>query len=303
MQSEPDLNLLVLLDAILAEGSVTGAARRLNLSVPAASRGLTRARRMLGDPIMVRAGRGLVPTPRALALQGRVHEIVTGARLVVNDTVELDLSRLQRDFLVISNELLFPVGPLIARVHQQAPRATCSFIPITDPTASLRESPVDLFIGVTREFDPVAQFEPEVMAETIREDRLIGICRSDHPLLKAGMTKEKYLAAEHLVNSRRGRLLGPIDHELATLGLGRRVVASAATLWSTLVLLLESDLLGGVSVRAGKALERFGLSTFEIPFEFSLAVEVRQAWHPRHNADPAHIWFRELVRALAAAPE
>ncbi|HVB04765.1 MAG TPA: LysR family transcriptional regulator [Acidimicrobiales bacterium] len=303
MQSEPDLNLLILLDALLSEGSVTGAARRLNLSVPATSRGLERVRRALGDPVMVRAGRGLVPTPRALALQAEVHELVNGARAVMARPAELDLARIEREFQVMTGDLVFPVATLIERVHREAPRATCGWSVLTGSTVLLRDSPVDLVIGVVRDFHPVSQFEPEVVVEPLRTDPLVGIARAGNPLLEGEIDLESYLAADHLVNSRQGRLQGPIDHKLAEMGRKRHVVASTATLWSTVVLLLETDIVGAASLRVAHTLERFGLATFELPFDKVPTSELCQAWHPRYAADQAHAWLRGVVREIATAPE
>ncbi len=302
MQHEPDLNLLILLDAVLSEGSVTGAARRLNLSVPAASRGLDRARRALGDPLMVRAGRGLVPTPRALAMQERIHEVVSGARLVMRDPGDFIVSDLVRDFRIMASDLAYPIAHLIGRIHRDAPKSTCAFFPLL-PGQALRDSDADLVIGVVRDFEPVSNFEQEVIVEPIRVEPIRGIARADHPMLAGGMTLEKYLSAYHLVNSRQGRLFGPIDHELEGLGRTRRVVASTATLWATVNILLETDLLGAVSEHVARTCARFGLVTFPLPFATTPSVELCQAWHPRNTADPAHSWLRQQVRELATAED
>src|SRR5216684_1944528 len=96
-----DLNLLVALDALLAEGSVTGAARRLGLSASAMSRTLARLRSATGDPLLVRAGRGLVPTPRAAELRDRVHELTRDVRAVLTpDVSHLDVASLDRTFSI-----------------------------------------------------------------------------------------------------------------------------------------------------------------------------------------------------------
>src|SRR6478735_1498917 len=94
----PDFNLLVTLDAVLAAGSVARAAQRLRLSPSAMSRALARVRETTGDPLLVRAGRGLVPTPRALQLRDRVRHLVEDAELVLRPAEKLDLGRLVRTF-------------------------------------------------------------------------------------------------------------------------------------------------------------------------------------------------------------
>src|SRR5438552_11669406 len=120
--SKPDLNLLLTLDAVLAEGSVALAARRLRLSPSAMSRALARVRKATGDPLLVRAGRGLVPTPRALALRERVGQLVADAKRVLRPGEELDLQRLVRTFTLRTREgLVENLGPApLARVGPAA---------------------------------------------------------------------------------------------------------------------------------------------------------------------------------------
>src|SRR6478672_7930152 len=121
--SPPDLNLLVTLDAVLAEGSVARAARRLRLSPSAMSRALARLREATGDPLLVRAGRGLVPTPRAIELGGRVGGLVREAEAVLSPGESLDLERLARTFALRSRDgFVENFGPaLLARVGKEAP--------------------------------------------------------------------------------------------------------------------------------------------------------------------------------------
>ncbi|WP_342615960.1 LysR family transcriptional regulator, partial [Pseudomonas aeruginosa] len=110
----PDMNLLVALNVLLEEGSVVGAARRMHLSPPAMSRTLSRIREAVGDPIMVRAGRKLVPTPRALELQEQVRQLVDQARDLFNTRETIQLDKLERCFTLRSNNTL--VGGLATRI-------------------------------------------------------------------------------------------------------------------------------------------------------------------------------------------
>jgi DNA-binding transcriptional LysR family regulator len=123
--SKPDLNLLVTLDVLLAEGSVARAARRLRLSPSAMSRALTRLRATTGDPLLLRAGRGLVPTPRALELHARVSQLVQDGEAVLRPAEKLDLKQLVRTLTLRTGEgFVENFGPdLIARVGVEAPRA------------------------------------------------------------------------------------------------------------------------------------------------------------------------------------
>src|SRR4051794_17294840 len=139
--SHPDLNLLVTLDVLLAEGSVAKAARRLRLSSSAMSRALARLRQATGDPLLVRAGRGLVPTPRALELRQHVGQLVQDAQAVLRPANQLDLKRLVRTFTLRTSEgFVDNFGPAIARrVEADAPGVRLRFIPKSDKdSAALR---------------------------------------------------------------------------------------------------------------------------------------------------------------------
>src|SRR4051794_26512697 len=149
--SRPDLNLLVTLDVLLAEGSVARAAQRLRLSPSAMSRALARLRATTGDPLLVRAGRGLVPTPRAIELRERVRQLVQDCEAVLRPAEKLDLERLVRTFTLRTSEgFVENFGPeLIARVSEAAPGVRLRFVQKLDKdSAALRDATVDLETGV-----------------------------------------------------------------------------------------------------------------------------------------------------------
>ena len=102
--ARPDFNLLVALDVLLAEGNVTRAAQRLRLSASAMSRALARLREATGDPLLVRAGRGLVPTPRALELRERVSQLVQDGEAVLRPAEKLNLKQIERIFTLRTSE-------------------------------------------------------------------------------------------------------------------------------------------------------------------------------------------------------
>jgi len=147
-----DLNLLIALDALLAEGSVAGAARRLGLSASATSRTLARLRAATGDPLLVRAGRGMVPTPHATELRERVRDLAQSARSALRPAAaSLDLAELKRTFTIRSNEGFVEVfaAQLVAAVAAVAPNVRLHFAPKPDKDVrALREGLVDLEIGV-----------------------------------------------------------------------------------------------------------------------------------------------------------
>ncbi|WP_354641412.1 LysR family transcriptional regulator [Kitasatospora camelliae] len=297
--SNLDLNLLVALDLLLEEGSVSGAARRLHLSEPAMSRTLGRIRRALGDPVLVRAGRAMVPTPHALAIQAEVRAVVERARTLFAAAGAVDLPTLNRTFTVLAHDSFAAAhGPaLFARAAAEAPGVRLRFLAESHlDVPALREGAADLELGV---IDTTA---PEVRVEALFEDRMLAVVRPGHPLLSDGpVTAERFAAAEHLSVSRRGRLAGPIDRALEELGLARRVAGSVGSFPAGLFVVRSTDLVGLVTQRSTGLADALGLVPFEIPLPLP-PLPFGMAWHPRHDADPAHAWLRDRIRELLTAP-
>lgn len=295
----PDLNLLVTLDVLLTEGSVTGAARRLRLSPSAMSRALARLRETLGDPLLVRAGRGLVPTPRALELRERVSHLVQGVEAVLRPAEKLDLKRLVRTFTLRTSEgFVESFGPaLIERTGAQAPGVRLRFVAKPDKdSAPLRTGAVDLETGVVDE-----DTSPELRTQALFRDRFIGVVRSDHPLSRAKITPASYAAGRHVVFSRRGVAKGRIDENLAALGLAREVVTIVGGFATAIALARATDLIATVPEHHTRSL-RDGLFSFALPFA-APEITVSLLWHPRLDADPAHRWLRDSVREVVAGGE
>jgi len=294
--STPDFNLLVTLDVLLAEGSVARAAQRLRLSPSAMSRALARLRETTGDPLLVRAGRGLVPTPRALELRGRVGQLVQDGQAVLRPAEKLDLKRLVRTFTLRTREgFVENFGPdLIARVGKDASGVRLRFVQKTDKdSASLRDGTVDLETGVVGE-----TMGPEVRAQALFRDRLIGVVRAKHALCRGRITPARYAAGRHILVSRRGLDMGPIDEALKPLGLEREIVTIVSGFAAALALARASDLIASVPERHTGNL-RAGMHSFPLPVvspEFTISL----LWHPRLDADPAHRWLRQCVRDVCA---
>ena len=184
--STPDFNLLVTLDVLLAEGSVAGAARRLRLSPSAMSRALARLRETTGDPLLVRAGRGLVPTPRAIELREQVGQLVRDAEAVLRPAKRLRLKQLVRTFTLRTREgFVENFGPaLIARVSQEAPGVRLCFVQKLDKdSTALRDGAADLETGVVG-----STTAPELRAQALFRDRFIGVVQAGHPLSPVSYT-------------------------------------------------------------------------------------------------------------------
>lgn len=295
--TRPDLNLLVTLDALLEEGSVARAARRLRLSPSAMSRALARVRAATGDPLLVRAGRGLVPTPRAAELRARVGQLVQDSEAVLRPVGALEVGRLVRTFTLRTSEgFVENFGPaLIARIETEAPGVQLRFVakPNKD-SAPLREGAVDLETGVVE-----AGTSPELRVQALFRDRYVGVVRPGHPLAKGKITAARYAAGRHIGVAREPGQ-DPIDVALAARELKRRVAVSLVAGFTTaLALVRNSDLIATVPERHTGQL-RAGLHSFPVPLALP-GFTVSLLWHPRLDADPGHRWLRGVVREVCAA--
>ncbi|MFJ4798372.1 LysR family transcriptional regulator [Kitasatospora purpeofusca] len=287
-----DLNLLTALDALLEEGSVAGAADRLHVTAPAMSRSLGRIRKATGDQILVRTGRSMVPTTRALAMRAQVHTLVQQAQQLLSAQRELELASLERVFTVRWHDTLTAAcgSALITAVRGQAPGVRLRLSAESGTgDAELRRGEVDL------ESAPVAPTLPDIRHHLVGTDRLTVAVRPGHPLTEGPLTVERYAAAEHLTVSRRGSLRAPIDDVLAQHGLERRVAAAGPTTAFALQLALDSDLVVTLPDAVTRtARERLGLVTLPLPLPLP-EVPLYLLWHQRYDEDRAHHWLRTLA--------
>lgn len=288
-----DLNLLVALDALLEEGSVAGAAARMYLSEPAMSRALGRIRRATGDQILVRTGRTMTPTPRALALRGEAHAIVQQAYAMLTPEPTLSLATLQRTFTLQGHEALtMQLGPhLLAAIQADAPGVRLRLLPeaATD-TNELRHGQVDLEVGSAE------ALLPDLHCEAIGQASFVVVLRPGHPLLQEDLTLEGFAHMQHVIVSRRGRLHDRIDDVLAAQGFQRHVVASVPTTAGAFQCVRQSDLVVTVPRQlCGPGTNAPDLRTLPLPFE-APPVAINMVWHRRFDNDKAHTWLRDRVR-------
>ena len=294
-----DFNLLVALDALLQEGSVRGAAERLSLTAPAMSHALARLRSVLDDPLLVRAGQRLVPTPRAIAIRERVRQAVESGRSILQDRPHDELKGLTRTFTIRANDSTISVlgARLAERVHADAPGIRIRFSGRSEEDiAPLRDGLVDLDIGA------MANMGPEICTEPLMQDTFVCAVRSNHPLLMQEVTLQAYASGNHVVASRRGRAHGPIDEILAAVNLIRRVPLIVPDTLAALALAATSDYLATVPrIVARWGAETMKLGIFSLPFPVP-SMTMFQSWHPRLSGDFAHQWLRECLAAIARDP-
>lgn len=294
--STPDLNLLVALDVLLAEGSVARAAKRLQLSPSAMSRTLARLRETTGDQLLVRAGRSLAPTPRAQALRQSVGQLVDEAAAVLRPVERLDLSRLVRTFTLRAREGFVENfgAELVSRVSQQAPNVRLRFVAKVDKDSTpLRDGSVDLETGVV---EPI--IGPEVRAQALFDDRYVGVARVGHPLSPGPVSSADYSAGRHVDVVLQGTEKPPIDDWLAQSGVVRDIAAEVSGFAAALALARGSDLIATVPERHTRAL-RADMFWFALPVP-APGFTVSLLWHPRMDGDAGHRWLRGCVREVCA---
>jgi LysR family transcriptional regulator, nod-box dependent transcriptional activator len=296
-----DLNLLVALEALLSERSVTRAAQRVGLSQPGMSNALARLRVVLGDPLLVREGAALVPTARAEALAGPVREALGLIRDALETPASFDPARDRRSFRVSCSDysVLMLIGPLVRDLAADAPGVAVEVIPrLPDAGQALDRGEVDLVI------------EPsEIMGRTdlpgarLWDDRWMCCVWEDNTRVGERMGLDDYTALGHLIYSMgaSGQPVALPDLHLARLGVQRRIEVSVESFLLAPFLLQGTDLVTLVPARAQAFLRRTGaIRILEPPVEFPTLVEMLW-WHPRSTTDPAHTWLRERITRVAGS--
>ncbi|MFD6924338.1 LysR family transcriptional regulator [Streptomyces sp. NPDC059944] len=295
-----DANLAVALDALLAEQSVTRAAARLHTSPAAMSRTLARLRRVLQDPLLVRAGQGMVPTPRAQALREEAAAVVRGVGALLSPGTRVDPAALHGTFTLQAADLVgAALAPGLLRLaRQEAPGVSLRFrAEELEAGPALRDGRIDLEVG------SIDHVDPETRVGELVTLRMMAAVRHRHPLTEGPLTPERLAAAEHVVVSRRGRFTGPLDSALAERNLRRRVAvvlpghlpAMTLAAGSDLVCLIPAAPPGVAASPLTDAATALGLHLLEIPLPLP-PLAIGMAWHPRHAADGGHHWLREAVR-------
>lgn len=292
----PDLNLLVTLDALLTEGSVAGAARRLRLSPSAMSRTLARLRATTGDPLLVRAGRALVPTPRAVELRARVGPLLREGEALLRPGAAPDLRQLQRQFTLRTRDGFVETfgAALLARIASEAPGVRLRFVAKHDKDSRLlRSGAVDLDTGVVE-----GTAGPELRTQALFSERFVGVVAPGHELARQRATPAAYAACRHVQVARRAAGAGPVDQALQALGLQRDIAATVDSYSAALALAREAGLVATVPERHTAGL-RAGLHSFTLPLALP-PLTVALLWHPQAHADPAHRWLRACVRQVCS---
>jgi DNA-binding transcriptional LysR family regulator len=293
MSQELDLNLLRAFDALVQNSSVTEASAQLHLSIPATSRALGRLRRALNDPVLVRSGRAMAPTPFALQASAQVRSILDSAAALVSADRELQLATLTRDFTIRINDGVAATlaAVAIAGVTSAAPGVTLRFVAEgSESVEALRDGTVDVDVGVG------APTAPDIHGTVLYTERLVGIASIDTPVgRRRRPTLAQICEQPHVSTSRRGRAHGPIDDVLAVAGMRRTVGAVVPTFATALFLAASSSYIGLVPQRlAEQRSAQLGLSWFRIPAPLP-EIDITMQWHNRLDGDPAQTWLRTMI--------
>jgi DNA-binding transcriptional LysR family regulator len=287
-----DLNLLVVIDALLAEGSVTAAARRLNMTQPAVSQALARARDLFGDPLLARSGRGLVMTPRAQALAPEIAALLARVAGLIG-AAGFDPARSDRLFTLAAGDLAEPflLPGLVTRMAAAAPRARLRLTWVRPDAGDGADAPDLMIHGLPPPGGAVDSVD-------LVSGRYVMLARHGHPALQGALDPTGFAAlTQALVSPRGAGFTGPLDAALAALGLRRHVAVALARFADLTEVLAGTDLVAAVpDVFAARPEVQARCGSRPLPFE-APRFTLRLLWHRRHAADPAHAWFRGLVRA------
>ena len=290
-----DLNLLIVLEALLQTNSVSAAAERLGISVPAASRALFRIRKTFNDPIFVRSGRSLVPTSRAQQLREDISGLLEQARKLIHDAPTQDIRSAERTFRVRCSEVIAGAlaAPLFERISAEAPRVHLEFVAEESlPLDSLRSAHADMDIGG----DP--QLPSEIKIRRIASQELVALVRNGHPLLQRRMTAKAFTRYPHVSTQIQQIKFDEVDVALAQLQLKRRVAIVVPSFHAAAMTLLSTDCIATMpGLFAASFRQHLPVKPFTIPLKLP-SVDARIAWHPRLDRDPAHAWLRQAAAEI-----
>lgn len=308
-----DLNLLLVLDALLTERHVTRAGRRVGLTQPATSRALARLREHFKDPLLIRDGNALLPTTRAEQLADQLALALAGLAEALSDPTPFDpkTARLTLSIAAADYAQFVALPPLIAHLQQVAPGVdlVVKDLGATPVAEALAEGRIDLALAprpgsarLPRRGAEVFDEGAHLFRRHLFDERFVCLVRRDHPRVKKRLTLETFVALPHAFIAPRGTPGGIVDDALAALGRERRVAVMLQSFLVAPWLIAQSDLVITLAERLAKALSTtLPLQVYPPPLPLPpFAIEV--IWHERRHRDPAHRWLRgELVACCKEA--
>jgi DNA-binding transcriptional LysR family regulator len=293
-----DLNLLVVLEALLATRSTTLAAQRLALSQPATSHALGRLREQFGDPLLVRSGRALVPTPFAEALVPRLTMALAAVRDTFEAPVGFEPKRSRRTFTLGAGD--YAASALVPRLAQDLTRAAPGVDLFVKPaheseSSALEHGDVEVLLSPLSNVVGGA-----IRSEELFRDRFVCVLRRGHPLARRGLNLESYCQLGHVLIAPRGSTRrGAVDDALEALGRARRVAITVPHFLVAPLIVTRSDHVLTLAERVARTLRpELDLVIVEPPLALP-GFEIAMHWHVRHDADAGHVFLREALRRAA----
>jgi DNA-binding transcriptional LysR family regulator len=290
-----NLNLLVALDGLLSQRSVTAAAKRVRVTPSAMSHSLSELRILLDDPLLVRAGRGMVLTPRAEALVGPLHRLLVDAEHLLRGGATFDPKTTERRFVIAAPDFLATLllPSLIEAAAHEAPGISLEIVPsVRRGNAWLLESgDLDLALGA------IVDEAPSIRRMDLCTEGFACAARKGHPKIKGKLDLDTYASTAHLLIT-LGDDSGPtwIDQELAKHGKKRRVAARVRYFMAAPLVIARTDLLlTGPSMLIRYFADLVPLQVLDPPIDLPTYPE-EAYWHERFDEDPAHLWMRNLLK-------
>jgi DNA-binding transcriptional LysR family regulator len=303
-----DLNLLRVFDEVMAEKSLTKAARNLSITQPAVSNALRRLRETLGDDLVRREGHGITPTPFALVLWPNVRQALDQLQSALIPQQFIPAEARNSFVLAMADATAAELmGGLGQELEHQAPKVSIRVLPLTtrDPRNLLTEGVADLALGyfpaVLADLTAKAQSGEAVAFEHHRlyDGEYVCVMRRGHPLAQRNIKLDEFCGARHLLVSFSGRPYGFIDEALASIGRQRRVVMTVNQFFTAGRVVVNSDLLTVLPRHfvptTGIANELF---MCELPFKVP-TLHVDALWHRRKQGQSDHVWLREMLINIA----
>ena len=296
--SRIDLNLLVALEALLAERSVTLAAERLSIGQPAMSAALGRLRRLFDDPLLVRQGSGLVPTPLADSLVIPVQECLASVESIVSVRGAFDPERAQRRFTVIASDyvLFVLMRSLFAELAREAPGIRIHVAAAyPDHLEQLRTGRADLLI-LPREI--VGGDSARFRHLPLFTDRHVCAVSADNPDVGDTISLDEFSTMPYLAYQ-AGERYSLVESQLDLRGIPRRTEVTTETFALAPFILAGTRLITMLYERLGRQVaEQAGVRLLEPPVELP-PVNEEMYWEPRNTEDAGHRWLRERIQAHA----
>lgn len=295
-----DLNLFVVLETIYREGNITRAGHQLNLTQPAISHSLRRLRALLNDPLFVRHGASMVPTPFTRTIIGQVREALQILELNLYKNQPFDPVHTRRSFSLglrdSSEATVLPV--LMRRLQQAAPEISLNSVRVNrrDLESELVNGSIDLALDI-----PLSVGD-EIVHKSIFRDRIIVVARPRHPAINSRLTLPTYLAQTHILVSLRRTGPGLEDTELTRIGKRRRIGLRCQHYFEACRLVSQTDMLLTMPERYALLLNTH-FKNRHYPFPAKLPfLDVHLYWHVSAESDPANRWLRQEIEKAFARP-